>query len=113
NAELTRVATPVAGVLTGRLPREGDYLARDEQLQLVTARTPDRSRLDDLERQTALARASVSLVEQQLAEIQHEDGSLRQRSGLFMDATLKQLGARQRHAQADHEGCPARPREQQ
>src|SRR5690349_12085400 len=74
NAELTRVATPVAGVLTGRLPQEGDYLAKDERLRLVTARTPDRSRLDEIERQTALAEAGVSLVESQLGEIQHEDG---------------------------------------
>src|SRR5690242_8236028 len=113
NAELTRVATPVAGVLTGRLPREGDYLAKDARLQLVSARSPDRSRLDDLERQAALATSSVSLVESQLAEIGREDSNLQQRSGMFMAATLKQLDARQRQAQADLDGCGARQREQE
>jgi multidrug resistance efflux pump len=113
NAELTRVATPVAGVLTGRLPQEGDYLSSDQRLELVTARTPDRSRLDELESQTALASSSVALVESQLGEIQHEDGNLRQRSGLFMDATLKQLAARQLQAQADIDGCAARQHEQE
>ena len=92
NAELTRITTPVAGVLTGRLPGEGSYLARDERLQLVTARTPDRSRLDNLEEQTALAAASVSLVENQLGEIQRDDAALGARSTLFKASTLQHLG---------------------
>jgi multidrug resistance efflux pump len=113
NADLTRVATPVAGVLTGRLPKEGSYLSRDEHLQLVSARTPDRSRLDELEQQTALAQSSVGLVESQLAEIRQADGTLSQRSGLFQEATLKNLDSRLRQAQAELDGCAARQREQQ
>lgn len=113
NAELTRVTTPVAGVLTGHLPPEGSYLVRDEPLRLVTARTPDRTRLDDLERQAALAVTSVSLVEDQLGEIRRDDDALSRRSALFKASTLDHLGGQARQAQAELAGCGARLQQQQ
>lgn len=113
NAELTRVSTPVAGVLTDGLPTEGAYIRRNAHLRLVTARTPDRSRLDDLEQQTSLAASSVGLVRTQLEEIRQEDAELGRRSAFFRDATLQQLDDRRRQAKADLAGCAARLQEQQ
>lgn len=113
NAELYRVTTPVAGVLTDRLPQEGAYLTKDQRLQLVTARTPDRSRLDALEQQTALAAASVSLVQAQLAEIAGEDSTLGQRSAIFKTEMLRRLEGHSREAQAQLAACRSRQGEQE
>ena len=113
NAELTRVATPVAGVLTEGLPQEGAYLAKDARLQLVTARRPNRARLGDLEQQAALASSTVSLMEAQLAEIAADDRTLAARSALFTKASISRLDGRVRQAQAEAAGCEARRRELQ
>lgn len=108
NAELTRVTTPVAGVLTGGLPQEGAYLSRDARLQLVTARTPNRQRLDELEQQEALAASTVALMEAQLAEIARDDRTLAGRSAVFRTASLDRLGGRLREAEAQAAACEAR-----
>ena len=113
NAELTRVTTPVAGVLTEGLPQEGAYLARDARLQLVTARTPNRARLDELEQQAALAASTVDLMEAQLAEIGHDDKDLRGRSALFRAASTGRLDGRVREAEAETAACEARRSELQ
>jgi multidrug resistance efflux pump len=113
NAELTRVTTPVAGVLTDGLPQEGAYLARDARMQLVTARTPNRARLDDLEQQATLAASTVELMEAQLAEIGQDDRDLKSRSALFKSASAGRLDGRVRQAEAEAAACDARRSELQ
>lgn len=108
NAELMRVSTPVAGVLTEGLPREGAYLTKATSLQLVTARAPNRVRLDDLQQQAALAASTVSLMESQLGEIATLDRQLARRSGLFQAASVERLTGRVQQARAETAGCEAR-----
>jgi multidrug resistance efflux pump len=113
NAELTRVATPVAGVLTEGLPQEGAFLSKDARLRLVTARTPNRARLDDLEQQAALAASTVDLMEAQLAELGRDDATLKARSAVFKAASVGRLGGRVQQAEAEAAACEARRRELQ
>ena len=113
NAELTQVATPVAGVLTQGLPREGAYLSRDARLRLVTARTPSRARLDDLLQQAALADSTVALMETQLAELRSNDATLAARSNLFQRASVGRLAGRVREAEANVARCEAQQRDLQ
>ncbi len=113
NAELTQVATPVAGVLTQGLPREGAYLSRDARLRLVTTRTPSRARLDDLLQQAALADSTVALMETQLAELRSSDATLVVRSNLFQRASVGRLAGRVREASANVARCEAQQRDLQ
>ncbi len=111
NAELMRVSTPVAGVLSTRLPASGSYLRQEQRLHLVTARTPDRSRLDDLERQAATADATAAMMGDQLAELARSDGAMRRRGQLFNAATLQNLAGRAHVAEAEAAACRAREQE--
>lgn len=113
NAELTQVATPVAGVLTQGLPREGAYLSQAARLRLVTTRSPSRARLDDLLQQAALADATVALVGSQLAELRSHDGLLAERSALFKTASVGRLAGRVREAEANVGRCDALQRDLQ
>ncbi|MEW5684619.1 MAG: HlyD family efflux transporter periplasmic adaptor subunit [Pseudomonadota bacterium] len=112
NAELTRISTPVAGVLSPAAPRSGAYITHDRRLELVAARTPDRSRLDDLEQQSAVADSTVALMEAQLSEISAADRKLRVRSDVYRTATLASLSSRTEAAEAEAAACDAARHEQ-
>jgi len=112
NAELTRISTPMAGVLSPAAPRSGVYIAADRRLELVAARTPDRSRLDDLEQQAAVADSTVSLMERQLGEIAHADHALQGRGQVYRTATLANLSSRTREAEAEAAACDANRHDQ-
>ena len=112
NTELTRISTPVAGVLSPSAPRSGAYIAKDRRLELVAARTPDRSRLDDLEQQAAVANSTVALMERQLGEISNTDHTLKGRSGVYRAATLSNLASRTREAEAEAAACDANRHDQ-
>src|SRR5271163_862731 len=56
NAELLRVAAPIAGRLTQDLPRKGDFVEQPVTLSLIDSRSRDRRHLLDLDRQYAVAK---------------------------------------------------------
>ncbi len=113
NAEVTRVATPISGVVSASLPREGVYIDKDEALELVTARTPDRTRLDDLERQFALKKAAIALVRNQVAEIHREQASLDVRSKVYHTAAVADLASRVERGDAEVRQCAAQLKDQE
>src|SRR4051794_11488241 len=55
NAELVRVAAPMAGRLTRDLPSKGDFIKEAANIPLIAALSPDRRHIFDLERQHAMA----------------------------------------------------------
>ena len=63
NAELVRVAAPIAGQLTLDLPRKGDFLDQPTALPLIEARAPDQRHLVHLESQHAVAKEKFDALE--------------------------------------------------
>ena len=67
NAELVRVAAPIAGRLTRDLPRKGDISGKSSDVTLVEALSRDQRHLLQLTRQHAVAKERAELARKQLA----------------------------------------------
>src|SRR5687768_15678583 len=83
NAELVRVAAPIAGRLTLDLPNKGDFITQAANVPLVAALSPDRRHIFDLERQHAVAQERAQLARRQLAEITDFDRELTNRTEAY------------------------------
>jgi len=69
NAELVRVAAPMAGRLSIDLPRKGDIIEQTITVNLTETLSPDRRHFLDLEQQSTVATNRADLAKRQLAEV--------------------------------------------
>ena len=79
NAELLRVAAPIAGQLSQNLPHKGDFVPMPVTVSLITSLSPDRRRLLDLDRELAISEERATLARKQLDEITAADAELQKR----------------------------------
>jgi multidrug resistance efflux pump len=105
NAELLRVAAPIAGRLTQDLPHKGDFFARPVTVTLIDSLSPDRRHLLDLNGEIALAQEHVALAQKQLEEITAADSELEQRVQAYHDGMVKRLNNQIAEAEAEKTGC--------
>ncbi|MGZ5866950.1 MAG: HlyD family efflux transporter periplasmic adaptor subunit [Xanthobacteraceae bacterium] len=107
NAELVRVAAPIAGRLTQDLPRKGDYIERPKDVTLVQALSRDQRHLLDLIGQYAIANGRAETANKQLTEIAAEDDELAKRMKVYRDGMIVRLGHERDEARAEKIGCLA------
>jgi multidrug resistance efflux pump len=107
NAELVRVAAPIAGQLTLELPHKGDFLDRSTALPLIEARAPDMRHLVHLQSQHAVAKERADLARRQLSEIDAADRELAERSTVHRSGVVARLGYELEEARAEKTGCTA------
>jgi multidrug resistance efflux pump len=113
NAELLRVAAPIAGRLTQDLPRKGDFVEQPVTLSLIDSRSRDRRHLLDLDRQYAVAKEQAALARKQLEEIAAADGVLAQRMDAYREGMITRLGHEIAESEAERTGCLAEARQRQ
>jgi multidrug resistance efflux pump len=113
NAELVRVAAPIAGRLTQDLPRKGNFVEMPSTVRLIQALSPDRRHLLDLDRQLAVAKEQVALARRQLDEIAVADGELEKRMNAYRQGMVKRLGNEIAEAEAEKTGCLAEAKQRQ
>jgi multidrug resistance efflux pump len=113
NAELVRVAAPIAGRLSQDLPHKGDFVEQPANVHLIQALSPDRSHLLDLDRQSAVAKEQVALAKKQLDEIAAADGELEKRMNAYRDGMIKRIGNEIAEAEAETTGCLAEAKQRQ
>jgi multidrug resistance efflux pump len=107
NAELVRVAAPIAGQLTLELPRKGDFIDRPAAMPLIEARAPDQRHLLQLQGQHAVARERADLARKQLSEIDATDRELADRTAIHRSGMIARLGYELDEARAEKTGCAA------
>jgi multidrug resistance efflux pump len=107
NAELVRVAAPIAGQLTLVLPRKGDFLDEPTALPLIEARAPDQRHLVHLESQQAVTKERANLARQQLTEIEAADKELIARIAIHRSGVITRLNYELDEARAEKAGCVA------
>jgi multidrug resistance efflux pump len=107
NAELVRVAAPIAGRLAQDLPHKGDFIAHIETINLVQALSPDQRPLLDLRRQHAVAKERAELAGAQLEEIKAADGVLAVRAEAYRQGVVKRIGREIEETMAEKAGCLA------
>src|SRR5262245_3876069 len=107
NAELVRVTSPIAGRLAQNLPRKGDFVGKDETIQLVQERSPDQRHLLDLRRQHAVAKERAELATTQLEEIKGTDRTLAARAEAYREGVIKRISREVDEAKAEKTGCLA------
>lgn len=107
NAELVRVATPIAGRLTFDLPHKGDFIEQKKAVTLIDALSRDQRHLLDLTGQFAVANGRVELARKQLAEIAETDNELAKRMRIYADGMIVRLSHERDEANADKTGCLA------
>jgi multidrug resistance efflux pump len=113
NAELVRVAAPIAGRLTRDLPHKGDFVEQPATVSLIESLSRDRRHLLDLDRQSAVAKEQAALARKQLEEIATADGVLEKRMNAYRDGMIKRLGQEIAEAEAEKTGCLAEARQRQ
>jgi multidrug resistance efflux pump len=113
NAELVRVAAPIAGRLTRDLPHKGDFVEQPATVSLIESLSRDRRHLLDLDRQSAVAKQQAALARKQLEEIATADGVLEKRMNAYRDGMIKRLGQEIAEAEAEKTGCLAEARQRQ
>ena len=111
NAPLTRVASPISGIVTAELPVPGAQLAVPAVRTLVRARALDTEVLGALLDERAALAAGLTLAERQLAEVARADARLAGRAGRFERAAVARLVSTTKAARAEAEGCGAEARE--
>jgi hypothetical protein len=111
NAELVRVAAPIAGQLTRDLPRKGDFVEHASTVSLIESLSRDRRHLMDLDRQYAVAKEHSALARRQLDEIAAADGELEKRMQAYRDGIVKRIGQEIAEAEAEKNGCLAEARQ--
>jgi multidrug resistance efflux pump len=107
NAELVRLAAPIAGQLTLELPRKGDFIDQAAALPLIEARAPDQRHLLQLQGQHAVARERADLARKQLSEIDATDRELAERTTIHRSGIIARLGYELDEARAEQAGCSA------
>ena len=107
NAELVRVTAPIAGRLSGELPRKGDIIDHSITVKLIETLSPDRRHLLDLEQQSAVAKDRAHLAKQQIAEIAAADRGLETRIESYRSGIIESLGQQVVEAEAEKAGCLA------
>jgi multidrug resistance efflux pump len=107
NAELVRVAAPMAGRLSKDLPRKGDIIDRTITVNLTETLTPDRRHFLDLEQQRKVANDRADLARRQLSEIAKFDGELQVRTNSYQSGMIDRIGQEIVEAEAEKTGCLA------
>ena len=107
NAELRRITAPIAGTLSGDLPRKGEFIDQAETVKLIQARSPDRRLLLDLSRQNAIAKSKSELARAQLTEITTTDAALAERLQTYRVGITNRLQEEINEAAAEKKGCLA------
>jgi multidrug resistance efflux pump len=107
NAELVRVAAPMAGRLSRDLPRKGDIIERTITVNLTETISPDRRHFLDLEQQRTVAKDRADLAKRQLAEVTKLDGELETRTSSYQSGMIERIGQEIAEAQAEKTGCLA------
>jgi multidrug resistance efflux pump len=107
NAEILRVAAPIAGRLTHNLPRKGDYIEHASTVVLIETLSRDQGPLLHLTSQYNAAIASAELARKQLAEIAIADEKLAKRTQIYRDGMVARLGHERDEANAGKTGCLA------
>ena len=107
NAELVRVAAPMAGRLSRDLPRKGDIIERTITVNLTETLSPDRRRFLDLEQQSTVAKERANLAKRQLAEVERLDGQLESRASSYQSGMIERIGQEIVEAEAERTGCLA------
>jgi len=113
NAELLRVAAPIAGRLAHHLPRKGDFIEQPATVSLIESRSPDRRHLLDLERQHAVAEEQAALARNQLKEISAADSELEGRVRAYRDGMIRRLSDEIAESEAEKAGCFAEAQRRQ
>jgi hypothetical protein len=107
NAELIRVAAPIAGQLTRDLPRKGDVIERAKPVTLINALSLDQRHLLHLASQHAVAKERAALAHRQLAEIATVDDELARRTKVYRDRMIARLQHERDETNAEMTGCLA------
>jgi multidrug resistance efflux pump len=107
NAELVRVAAPIAGRLSRDLPRKGDFIEQPVAMTLIEALSRDQRHLLELTGQYAVAKQGADLARKQLAEIAAADDELAKRGQIYHDGMIARLGFERDEAKAEKTGCLA------
>ena len=107
NAELVRVATPIAGRLANDLPHKGDFISHTHLVNLVETLSPDQRHLSDLRRQHTVAKERAELASTQLEEIKTADRVLAGRADAYRAGMVKRIGREIEEAKVEKAGCLA------
>ena len=107
NAELVRIATPIAGQLTRDLPRKGDVIEHAKALTLVAMPSRDQRHLLHLGSQHAVAKQRAALANRQLDEIAAADVDLAQRVKVYREGMIARLEREHDETKAERAGCLA------
>ena len=107
NAELTRVAAPIAGQLTRDLPRKGDVIERAESVTLINAISLDQRHLLHLASQHTVAKERAALARRQLAEIATIVDELGRRTKVYREGMIARLQHERDETSAEKTGCLA------
>jgi hypothetical protein len=107
NAELVRVAAPMAGRLTRDLPSMGHVIKEPANVPLVVALSLDRRHLLELERQSAVGQERAELARRQIAEIDEADRELKRRTEAYRSGMVERLAQELQETTAERTGCLA------
>jgi multidrug resistance efflux pump len=107
NAELVRVAAPMAGRLSSDLPRRGDIIDHTVTVNLTETLSPDRRHFLDLEQQGTIAKEHADLARRQLAEVAKQDAELESRTTSYQSGIIERIGQEIAEAEAEKTGCLA------
>jgi multidrug resistance efflux pump len=107
NAELVRVAAPMAGRLSRDLPRKGDIIEQTATVNLTETLSPDRRHILDLEQQSTVAKDRADLAKRQLAEVAKLDSELETRTSSYQSGMIERIGEEIAEAEAEKTGCLA------
>jgi hypothetical protein len=109
NAELVRVAAPIAGRLALDLPHKGDFVAAPVTVSLITSQSPDRRHLLDVDREFAVAEEHAALAR----KVRAADAELENRVEAYRDGMIKKLSDEIAEAEAETSGCLAEAHQRQ
>lgn len=105
NAELLRVAAPIAGQLAQDLPHKGEFVSAPVTVGLITSLSPDRLHLLDLDSELAVAKERAALARKQLDEITATDAELEKRVETYRDWVVKIIADDLAEAEAATKRC--------
>ena len=105
NAELMRVSAPIAGRLASGLPRQGEFIAKAEPVNLIQVLSPDRRQLHDYRNQLMAANDRTDLARKQLEEIAASDTKLQAQAEAFKSGVIDRISREIDEAAAEHSGC--------
>ena len=111
NAELVRVAAPMAGRLSKDLPRKGDIIEHTITVNLTETLSPDRRHFLDLEQQSTVAKDRADLAKRQLVEVAKLDSALEAQTSSYQSGMIERIGQEIAEAEAEKTGCLAEVRQ--